>query len=64
MRDDVVWIRVKAVEMKRSGWMLHIPYFEQRANGLDVESVQKKKVTQAMIIYSVLIVYSGEREHL
>lgn len=43
MRDDVVWIRVKAVEMKRSGWMLHIPYFEQRANGLDVESVQKKK---------------------
>lgn len=46
----MAWIRGKAVQMERIGWIWHILFFEQRANRLDVES-GRKKGTQAKIIH-------------
>ena len=42
----MAWIRVKAVEMERSGQIWYVPYFEQKANGLDAESGLKKGLRQ------------------
>lgn len=50
MKDAVAWIRVKAVEIQRCGWIWHVSYFEQKGNGLDVKN-GRKKGTPARIVH-------------